>query len=263
MFSIFFLTFLTSAQLYNPATTTLGPNLILNPNFADPDINGHRSKKMAKAIPGWNDKGYQLNTINTTCSAVGITCANNYSQALEIDDRYVAWQTVNVPAAGTYLLSIEWMPSIDVPIGKNLWTKVNGSWTGNITCDASNAVYTYQKVEFLVALGAGTVNYEMSMYMTSGGSARNNGIFVAGVYLQMLVGYNGTVSNNANAINATNATNTTNNTTNSTNTTTNSTNTTTDSTSNTNSALLPPAVPLPNSSVPTSTSIISAPSSLA
>ena len=76
-------------------------------------------------------------------------------------------QNVSITEDNAYLLTVVWLAPIRDPLGKHFQITLNNNRLQNITCNASNADYKFQKVEIIVNLNVGTAEIFMQMYGTT------------------------------------------------------------------------------------------------
>jgi hypothetical protein len=223
-----------SGMLYDPALYSLDTNLVTNPTFSSPALGGSMTGFYGTSISGWScTVNCQVVNIPVMCTNFGLSCANNYTQGIDLDSQGVfelVRQSIAISTVGDYLLTVEYMCAVTNPIGKTFRVTFNGTIVNDVTCPTAD--YGYLKTESIVSLVAGNVNVSTQMYGTITGD--NKGMVIAGVYLRRLVAISGTNSTTTNNTTNSTANSTANSTTNSTtNGTTNSTvNSTTNSTAN-------------------------------
>jgi hypothetical protein len=154
----FLLFILTQSAIYDNTSFTLGSNLIVNPEFVLPDLMG-ASYQAYTNVPGWTCvPSCQLVNVTRMCQNFIRPCETNYSKAVDLDSmlRFDELRhTVSITNQSIYLLTVIWLAPINNPIGKQFHITVNNTRLQNITCDASNSDYKFQKVEMLLDLGVG------------------------------------------------------------------------------------------------------------
>ena len=129
--SVIFIAYIASGQLYDSSLYSLGPNIITNPVFAEPALAAGLSGKIISnsAIPGWSCSiKCWLANIPLTCQSNGLTCSNNYTQAVDLISKgtvELVTQDITITSAASYLFSVEWMIPTMSPLGKFFQIKIN------------------------------------------------------------------------------------------------------------------------------------------
>jgi len=114
-----------------------------------PDI-GSSAHQTVASVSGWTCiPKTEIVNLTTTCANWGRPCQTNYTKAIDLDSNSnfdQLLQNVTITENGTYLLTVIWLAAITNPIGKKFKVTVNNVQLQNITCNASNSDYTFQKV---------------------------------------------------------------------------------------------------------------------
>ena len=101
------------------------------------------------------------------CASNGVTCNINFTQGIDLDSFGTfenVSQTVQITTEGQYLLSLEWLPSIQSPLTTKFMTvEVNSTRVLNISF-GPNANFSTHVSETLLALPAGQATLNMRMY---------------------------------------------------------------------------------------------------
>ena len=137
---------LTQTLLYDPSQYQLGNNLIANSAFDNPFLATLSSVYYSLGMPGWNcTVDCQHVNVNRRCAEAPtpVTCNVSFVQAVDVDSDFVIdhyTQNIPITTAGQYLLTVKWMPSTYMPIGKDFGISVNNTQIANIVVTDSNYI---------------------------------------------------------------------------------------------------------------------------
>lgn len=185
--SLFLIAAIATGQLYNTSLFSPGTNLIVNPNFASPNIGGVMTQYYTPGgIPGWTFPNGQIVTISTLCSSfLGSPCPTNATQGFDLDvsNFYeLLSQAVSITNSTQYLLTVEWLEAVVSPIGKSFEIKINSSSLANITI-TTNA-YTGNVNQYIVNGSPGLMSISFQQF---GAAPDGLGPLLTGIYLQELL----------------------------------------------------------------------------
>jgi len=133
---IFFLSFCAPARPQNAQNDTgyvLGPNLLVNPEFADPPLAaGLLYIYNNDTMGGWTcQKTCEIKNPALICKNFHMNCNGvNLTQVLDLDSvgRFDnISQTVWIPSEGNYSLEVRWMTPLSRAVGKKFKVFINST----------------------------------------------------------------------------------------------------------------------------------------
>lgn len=195
--------------IYNSTLYSLSPNMVLNPQFAQPPLPPSTNFILyINNMSGWTcQSSCECKNPVVVCSQANFVC-NNLSVTHTIDlDSIQRFdnisQIINIVNATQYLFTIKWIPPLNNALGKKF--RIDFNTTTVIDIRVANSYVQELQNQSLIVLPAGPLTLTAHMY---GNTPDGEGILMSEISLQQLI--TNQIANQTNTTIPSNAVNSTN-----------------------------------------------------